>query len=84
MEDFAVGRRRGAGLEIFFHAEDVVAQADIAVAAVEERGAVVAGVEGRLAVEDVVDRELHGEAAERGTRVLGAEIVSHIYVVIRL
>ena len=53
-EEEKIGRKR---LEILFHPEDVVAEADVAVAAVEERGAVVAGVEGRLGVEDVVDRE---------------------------
>lgn len=62
------------GIRSLFHAEDVVAQADIAVAAVEERCAVVAGVEGRLAVEDVVDRKLHGESAEEERSCLAPKL----------
>jgi len=72
------------GLKILFHAQDEIAQPDIAIASVEEGSAVVAGIEGRLGIKDVVDRELEGEAAEVGAFVPGAKIVRQVDVVIGL
>jgi hypothetical protein len=48
----------GQGSEITFHAQDVVAQADPAVAAVEERGAVVPGIAGGLGVDPPSRRQM--------------------------